>query len=417
MVSLPDKDAIVIGAGAAGLAAGRRLVEAGLDIVILEARDRIGGRAWTVDSGHGFPLDMGCEWLHNADVNPLVPVARGLGFEVDEHPEVWSQRTNRIRLGPEGYAEFDRAQQAFWDGVEACGAADRDVAAADLIDPDHPWRPWLDSALGRIAGAGLDAVSALDLARIDENDVNWRLPAGYGAVIARYGTGLPVRLETAVEAVGLRGRAVTIEGPWGRLSARAVVLAVPASLIAAETVRFDPPLPAEKLQAAADLPLGEDAKVFLAVTGKPFGRQQDMQYCGRFDSEVSGNYQIHPFGRPLATGFLGGAFAGALEREGPEALAAFAIDELAHVFGEAVRSHLCLLRTSAWMSDPWSRGAYSYARPGKADARKVLAAPVDGRLFFAGEACSVSDAASCHGAYQTGRAAADAVLERLRLPV
>ena len=412
-----DFDAIVVGAGAAGLAAGRRLVEAGLDIAILEARDRIGGRAWTVDSGRGFPLDMGCEWLHCADVNPLVPVARGLGFEVDEHPEVWSRRTNRIRLGPEAFAGFDRAQQAFWDGIEACGENDHDIAAAALIATGDPWRPWLEAALGRIAGVGLDAVSALDLARINETEINWRLPAGYGAVVARYGEGLPLRLATAVEAIDLRGGAIGVDGPKGRLSARAVVLAVPANLIAAEAIRFDPPLPAEKLQAAADLPLGEDAKVFLAVAGRPFGKQQDMQYCGRFDSAESGNYQIHPFGRPLVTGFLGGAFAGALEREGPEALAAFAIDELAHVFGEAVRSHLSLLRTSAWMSDPWSRGAYSYARPGKADARKVLAAPVDGRLFFAGEACSVSDAASCHGAYQTGLAAADAVLEGLRLPV
>ncbi len=409
-----DFDAIVIGAGAAGLAAARRLMEAGLDSVVLEARDRIGGRAWTVDSGHGFHLDMGCEWLHNADVNPLVPVARGLGFEVDEHAEVWSRRTNRIRLGPEAFAKHDGALRAFWNAVEACGAADRDVAAADLIDPDDPWRPWLEAALGRISGAGFDAVSALDLARINETDVNWRLPAGYGSVIARFGAGLPVRLETAVEAIDLRGGAVAVDTSRGRLDARAVVLAIPASLIAAEAIRFDPPLPPEKRGAAAGLPLGEDLKVFLAVTGRPFGRQQDMQYSGRFDCEESGNYQIHPFGRPLVAAFLGGAFAGALERAGPEAAAAFCIDELAHVFGEDVRPHLSLLRASSWIADPWSRGAYSYARPGQADARKVLGAPVEGRLFFAGEACSVADAASCHGAYQTGLAAADAVLEQLR---
>ena len=167
---------MILGAGAAGLAAGRRLVDAGLDVAILEARDRIGGRAWTREVRPGLPLDLGCEWLHCADRNPLVGVARDLGFEVDEHPEFWSSRTNRIRLGPEAHADFHETVAAFWAAIEACGEAERDPPAGDLVDVQGRWFPWLESGMGRIAGAGLAEVSALDQARIRETDVNWRLP-------------------------------------------------------------------------------------------------------------------------------------------------------------------------------------------------------------------------------------------------
>ncbi len=404
---------MILGAGAAGLAAGRRLVDAGLDVAILEARDRIGGRAWTRELRPGLPLDLGCEWLHCADRNPLVAVARDLGFEVDEHPEFWSSRTNRIRLGPEAYADFHETVSAFWAAIEACGEAERDPPAADLVDLQGRWFPWLESAMGRIAGASLTEVSALDQARIMETDLNWRLPAGYGTVITRYGRDLPVTLEAPATRVDATGPTLAVESAKGVVTARAVLVAVPASLIAAEVPRFDPPLPPAKQEAATQLPLGADVKLFLAVEGRPFGGQYDMQYSGRFARSDSGHYQIHPFGRPIVEGYFGGAFARDLEAAGPEALAAFAVEELADIFGDAVRGHLTFLAASTWLADPWSRGTYSYARPGWAEARQTLAAPVDGRIFFAGEACSRHDAASCHGAYASGLEAAGMLLDRL----
>ncbi len=407
-----DKDVAVVGAGAAGLAAGRRLVEAGLEVAILEARDRIGGRAWTVEARPGLPVDLGCEWLHCAERNPLVAVARNLGFDVDEHSEFWSTRTSRLRLGQAAYDDIMAALEAFWEKVDACGEEDRDVACSEFFDPESPWHPWLDSAMGRIAGASLAEVSALDQARIKETDLNWRLPAGYGSVIARYGAGLPVALEAPVTGIDWNGPAVALDTPKGRVTARAVVLALPASLIAAEAIAFAPALPPAKLEAAANLPLGSDLKVFLAADGKPFGGQYDMQYSGRFDRTDSGHYLIHPYGRPIVEAYYGGRNAKDLEAAGPAAMLDFAMEELADVFGAEFRGELSLITHSSWMSDPWARGAYSYAKPGWADARATLAEPLDDRLFFAGEATSISDGASCHGAYQSGLDAAEALLAR-----
>ncbi len=407
---MADKDVIVIGAGAAGLAAARRLVDVGLEVAVLEARNRIGGRAWTIEARPGLPVDMGCEWLHCADRNPMVAVARDLGFEVDEHPEFWSTRTSRIRLGPESYADFERAVIDFWDAIRECGETNRDIACSELVDRQSPWYPWLDSAMGRIAGASLDEVSALDQARVMETDINWRLPGGYGSVIARYGRDLPVTLEAPVSRVDGSGPAVAVESKKGRLTTRAVIVAIPTSLIADEAIRFDPPLPVAKLEAANNLPLGNDAKVFLATEGQPFGGQYDMQYGGPFENKDSGHFQIHPHRRPIVEAYFGSTLARDLEAAGPEAMAAHAIDELVHVFGGSVRDGLTLLAASAWTGDPWVRGAYSYAKPGWADGRKILAEPHDERVYFAGEACSLTDAASCHGAYQNGLDTAEALL-------
>ena len=413
MSGAADKDVAIVGAGAAGLAAGRRLVDAGLDVAILEARDRIGGRAWTIEARPGLPIDLGCEWLHCADRNPLVDVARGLGFEVDEHPEFWTARTNRLRLGPEAFADFGQALDTFWEALDACADTDRDIPASDCFDPESRWHPWLDSAMGRIAGAGLAEVSALDQARIKETDLNWRLPAGYGSVIARYGEGLPVTLDAPVTRIDWSGPMVALETPKGRLTAKTVVLAVPASLIADGAIAFAPELPLAKQEAATNLPLGDDLKVFLAADGKPFGGQYDMQYSGRFERIDSGHYQIHPHGRPIVEAYFGGEHAKDLEKAGPDAMLDFAMEELADIFGAEFRGTLSLIAHSSWSNDPWARGAYSYAKPGWADARATLAEPLDDRLFFAGEATSTSDAASCHGAYLSGLDAAEALLARL----
>jgi monoamine oxidase len=177
-----DFDVVVIGAGAAGVGAGRALAEAGSRFVVLEARDRIGGRAWTVDSGRGHPIDLGCEWLHSADINPLVPLAREVGVEVDEHAAVWASKWIEAQLGAAAYADYRAAVEALYDGAAALAEADGpDVPWSDFLEPGSRWRAPLDAVCGWITGVRLDQVSAVDAGRNQETMVNWRLPGGYGA--------------------------------------------------------------------------------------------------------------------------------------------------------------------------------------------------------------------------------------------
>jgi len=140
----------------------------------------------------------------------------------------------------------------------------------------------------------------------------------------------------------------------------------------------------------------------------------DIFLVGSTTRRSTMSYQARPFGRPIIQCFFGGEFAAGMEREGFEAMAAFATDELAALRGNAIRKELTPLAASFWRTDEFARGSYSYARPGHAGDRAVLAAPVDNRLFFAGEATSLNFFSTVHGAYETGIAAAEAALNSLK---
>jgi len=176
-------------------------------------------------------------------------------------------------------------------------------------------------------------------------------------------------------------------------------------------LRFTPDLPAKR-EAAAGLPLGLADKVLLTID-QPDALPVDGHLFGAVDRVGTGSYHLRPLGRPVVEGYFGGALAAELEAGGEAAFAAFAIDELAALLGADIRPRLNLLTATAWRADPFARGSYSYARPGHVPARPVLAAPVDDRLFFAGEACSVHDFSTAHGAYKTGLAAAGQVIAAL----
>ena len=190
---------------------------------------------------------------------------------------------------------------------------------------------------------------------------------------------------------------------------------MPTSIIAGEIIRFDPPLP-EKISAAAGLPLGVDDKLFISVEGELPGAEHDIYLVGSTTSRETMSYQVRPFDRPAINCFFGGRFAAALEEEGEAAMFAFAAGELARLFGSGVRKQLSPLAATAWLRDPWARGSYSYALPGHADDRAALAAPVDDRLFFAGEACSPNFFSTAHGAWISGVTAAEAALTSLGEP-
>ncbi len=409
MIDSAEFDAVVVGAGAAGIGAGRALADTGCRFAIVEARDRVGGRAWTIDSGEGYPIDIGCEWLHSAPRNPLVAVARSLGQAVDEYPHIWADEWNTEKLGEATYAEFRGTVNGLFEQAEALARkGGPDVAFGQLLPAETRWRAATDAICGWITGGRLDQVSAVDMGRMDDLQVNWRLPGGYGTVIAALAEGLPLSLSTPVTRIDWQGKSITVETPHGCLRARRVIVTLPTDVIAAGAVDFAPALPADKLQAVADLPLGADLKLFLAVEGTPFGPPRDRQLPSRYDRVDCGFIHLHPFGRPMATVYFGGDIARELEAAGLAAMADFAEQELAFNFGAAVRGSLRPLAASSWMSDPLAGGAYAYARPGALGARAALAAALDERLFFAGEATSPDEFATAHGAYVTGYAAGQA---------
>ncbi len=404
-----EVDVAVLGAGAAGIAAARRLKEAGgLSLIVLEARERVGGRLLTVER-EGLPLDLGGEWLHSADRNLLVGIAESAGFALYRRLPEWTSRLTRSGESPEDEADWLAAREAHFRALRAAARDGEDRPAACVLKPGGRWNPLLDAISSWANGAELDRISLEDNVRYEDSAINWRLFEGFGRLFEVLARDLPVALGAAVETVEHGGKRVRLETARGTISAKRAILTMPTAILAEEALRFAPPLP-DKLAAAAALPLGLDNKLFFGFEGEIAGIEADATLVGSAWRRETAAYQLRPFGRPLVSSFFGGRFAAALEREGLQAMADFALEELARIFGGDMRRRLRPLAASAWGKDPFARGSYSYALTGHAGARAILAAPVEERLFFAGEACSPNFFTAAHGAYETGLAAAEAVL-------
>ncbi len=403
-------DAIVIGAGMAGLAATRRLVEAGCQVQCLEARSRIGGRAQSLTLANGARVDGGCHWLHSANVNPLVEVAERLGFSVEHYSGNWADPWSRTFLGAEQFEDMESYRAQMLDAPRELLSAGKDRPLSEVVPRGHPWNGYWSAIITYVWGASPSEISALSHAMDEDSGINARLKLGYGTLVARYGDGLPVMLDAPVTRIALTGEGVSVESARGRLEAKAVVITVPTSLLAAGAIVFDPGLPESKRWALEGLPLGSDNKVHFAITGKTPWPEEEFFAHFYYDRENTGQYHFHPFGQQLVETYLGGPQSAELVRAGPQAMAAFALDEIASHYGSAARRCLSFLNATDWDLDPWSLGAYSYARPGYAEARQRLAEPLEDRLFFAGEASSPGHPASCHGAYMSGLRAAEEVL-------
>lgn len=402
-----DYDVIIIGAGAAGLAAGRRLVsDPRIKFRILEARPRIGGRAHTV--AKKYPLDLGCGWLHSADINPFTAILSGLGFEIDKSPPGWGRQSFDLGFGGEDQAAFMDAMQTFRSDIEKAAGEGPDRPAATLLPQDGRFNPLIAAVTTYVSGVEPEKLSIADTANYEDTGINWRVTAGYGAGIARFGEALPVTLSCPVTRLDHSDQAIRLTTPQGIVTAAKVVVTLPTTLLASGAIAFDPPLN-EKRAAATGLPLGAADKLILVVDGS-VELPKDGHLFGRIDRIETASYHLRPFGRNLIEAYFGGQLAAGLEREGPEAFAAFALDELAGLFGASIKAKLRPLLATGWNEDPRSLGSYSYALPGHAGARQTLAEPVDGRIFFAGEACSQTAFSTAHGAYQTGVAAAEALL-------
>ena len=284
---------------------------------------------------------------------------------------------------------------------------------ADLLEPNNRWNGLLDAVGTYINGVELSGASVIDFNRYEPGPgPDWRVRHGYGRLVSTFGEPVPVAFGAPVTRIDHhRGAAVTLETARGDLRARAALVTVSTAVLAAERLRFDPPLP-DKIEAATRLPLGLANKLFLHVSN-PDDLPVDAHFLGSPHRTGTGAYQVRPFGTAAIECYFGGAFARDFEEAGAEAALDFARSELAGQFGHAIRDRLTLAAASAWAGDPLFGGSYSYARPGASDRRGILGAPVDGRLFFAGEACSFARYSTAHGAFETGVAAAEAIAAQL----
>lgn len=403
-------DVIIVGAGAAGIAAAHALTAAGRKTIILEARTRMGGRAFT-DTTLGPPFEAGASYIHWAERNPWVKIASDLGF---------ATRSEAIGAGFQVFAdglpmpEAERSKRRSTFGqidrrLEMIDLSKRDLSVSELLGDLGP-------ELAPIAGSGLllsigeeaDRISARDYQRLwAGNDLV--VPSGYGNLVQRHGRGLDVRLGEPVYAVRWNGPGVEVTAKSGTLKARACIVTVPVGVLKAGTIRFTPELPGRTRDALNGIGMGALTKIAVRIEGERFGIRPGTSFLEVGSSHELMSFDLFPEGRDIVIAHCGGDHARDLARGGPQAARAHVTDVLAKIIGGGLRKAVSGVSFPCWWTDPFSRGSYSVCLPGSAGARDALSEPVGGHLWFAGEATAGGGAMTVGGATFAGRAAAAAI--------
>ncbi len=397
-------DVVVIGAGAAGIGAGRGLSQLGIPYMILEAKQRVGGRAYSDSSNIGALWDHGCHWFHSADINVLRGMADRLGHGYVSQA---SRAFHHSYLNGR-WCKEDIEEAFVWkmlDRIAEAGRSGPDVSAASLLDASHPKhmlaRHWCELMYSQepedisVADAGANRDTGLDLGVRD----------GYGALIARLAVGLPILLNTAASLVRVTASGVEVETSAGTLAANTCIVAVPLRILETGRLRFEPGLTSSIAEAVAHIPMGYYEKIALSFSRKVFDIPH-ADVCDVADGSTPVNFELHPHGRPIAVGHVAGNPARDLARLGKAEMLEFGTKALVAAFGTDIRKEITGGAVTSWTDDPWIGGAYSCARPGQAHLRKNFGEAIGDRVFLAGEHVHTHFMATAHGAYETGLAAA-----------
>lgn len=401
-------DVVVVGAGGAGIAAAHRLRALGFSVLVVEASDRIGGRAFTESETFGFPFDHGCAWLQGPGDLPYISAARSAGFTlIDHHDPPGALFSGSKPATPDEVDKYDQAASGI---RQLLASHEDDVAASSLVNSGDRWlaaaATWL-SAMDH--GVDLTELSSADVAVYGAYTVNALVMEGLGSLVARFAKGVPVQTGTVVTGVDWSGAGVTVRTQKGDIRAQAVIVTVSTGVMSERRIRFTPDLPAEVWQAFDDLPMGLLTKIALQTDGARFGLPENAFVTRAVDEPLPAKaafFLSFPAGCDLCVGFVGGSRAWEIEKAGEDAAISFATDQLALMLGNDIRRHIRKGLMTNWGSNPWTRGAYAAARPGLHKARTMLANPLGDRVFFAGEALGGAYPALLSGAHISGEAAA-----------
>lgn len=400
------KRVVIVGAGAAGIAAARELQRLKCEAILLEARARVGGRTWTESLSLGVPIDHGGAWLHSAERHPLTRYAQEHGFHVIERAAQWRSRIGKRELSADERLRWYEAFQRYEEILAVEARQGRDVSAATVL-PNDEYRPQFDAVMGWLMGVDTEYVSTLDYDRYDNSEFNYPIREGLGAVVAHAAGGLDVRLNELVSRIDWSGSAVRIRSSGGTFEADAVIVTVPTTVLARTPIEFTPALPDVYSEAFEQVPLGVDNKVFFEFAPGALPPGEMLHFVGSDRTARTASYALRPAGHELLLAYFGGNFARELELN--NALESFAREELAGIFGSEFVKQIRRATSTSWVSDPFSQGSYSAARPGYAHLREQLSVPIADKIFFAGEACSIRDFGTVHGAWESGERAARAV--------
>lgn len=410
-----NRSVVIVGAGIAGLAAAGELRARGFDdVVILEARDRIGGRVWTDTIGDGFPIDLGASWIQGIDGNPIAAIARE--NNIATHRTDWGNGVFHYHEVGEPARSARQAMRDFWrlaeENPERSFRSVREelLGTTDFSEAD---RHYLDYMLT----TEVENEYAADLSDLSYGSVDGGsgfrggdvvFPGGYRQIVDVLASGVAVRRGQAVTEIDHSGPATVVTTAGGAtFEADRVVVTVPLGVLKADFIAFRPSLPVRKMSAIAKLEMGVLNKAYLLFDEVFWDREVErLQYVSADGGQWAETISLYPYmGQPILAMLNSGTFGTRLERLSERDVVAQALAALSNMYGDVPTPRDA--RITRWRSDPWTHGSYSYVPAGSSFAEHAaLGEPVGDKVFFAGEATSEDYPATVHGAYLTGVRAA-----------
>jgi monoamine oxidase len=406
-------DVAIVGAGAAGLAAARTLAQMGKSFILLEASHRIGGRGYTEEISPGVPFDLGCHWLHSASLNPMVKFADEFAMTYEKDGFARGSFLDGKWGTDNDLADWNAFCEQQEKMIKEDAADGEDRSVFKVTQRDHHWTANFDYISSLVTSFDVDQVSVADLVAYRDTNENWPLKNGYGTLLSRLGADIDVSLNCAVHTINWSDKRVKLETANGTIHAHRVLVTVSTGILAAGDIRFTPDLPDWKQEAISGLPLGNHNRICVAFDRDVFGPDVPSGFITNVIDDVPMSLGIRPFGFNYVVGLTGGRFADWLERAGQQASINYVEKKLQAVFGSDITKHVTSHIVTAWRSDPWVKGAYSAAPPGQAHQRAKLAETLDERIYFAGEATSPDFYSTAHGAYLSGIAAVEEIMQKI----
>jgi monoamine oxidase len=409
-----DADIVVIGAGAAGIAAARRVMAANRKVVVVEAANQIGGRCITDATTFGVAFDRGARWMHNPETNPMIKLARSVGLDVSPAPVGQKVRIGRRNARASETEEFLAALVRANRAIDEASRGKLDTSCASVLPKDlGDWAGAAEFVLGAsFAGKDLKELSVIDKVRAQDRNSAIACKQGLGTLITKLGEQTPVVLSTPASRISWSNRDVSVETPAGKIVARAAIITVSTNVLTAGAIKFAPDIPKRTLDAASKLSLGSYDHIVLQLPGNPLGLGRDDIIIEQSNSTRTALLFANVGGSSLCSIDVGGSFGRDLSAQGEQEIAAFAREWLTKLFGSEATAGIKKTSASRWNASPFVLGAMSAASPGGQLSRKILTEPI-GCMYLAGEATHETLWGTVDGAWESGERAAEAALRRI----
>ena len=421
-MNVHDFDVVVVGAGAAGIAATRALVSTGISVLCVEASNRVGGRTHTDTDIFGVPFDVGAHWMHTEHANALKAPGLALGLDLYAAPD------NKMTYGLEN-------DTVLWDEVEdiyhaITGAAHIDAenekitrvptdrSLADIWENKGTWSFTAAMTIALSIARDLPDTSLRDINAWEGGD-DWFCREGFGHLVACTAQGLPIRLSTPVTEIKALADGVQITTAAGKINTHSVIVTVSVGVLAEDIIRFDPPLESDRRAALELITMGDYNHAGLLFRPGTLHVQPDTWLTYHLEPDASGvacggGFLCNISNTGLTSFESSGSFSKDLQNAGPESAIEHALETLVCFFGSAIRRNFIRGHATEWRQEPYVRGSYAGSKRGGHNQRTVLRQSHVERVHFAGEATHPSQQCSVSGAHLEGLRAANDVTAQLR---